>query len=70
MYLGEPVAGVWITVKATALEAALGAVPKEELGSGIVVPLLNGVDHVTRLRERCGPERVLPGTIRVEAERV
>jgi 2-dehydropantoate 2-reductase len=61
---------VWITVKATALEAALGAVPKEELGSGVVVPLLNGVDHVTRLRERYGPEGVLPGIIRVEAERV
>ncbi len=61
---------VWITVKATALEAALGAVPQEELGNGVVVPLLNGVDHVARLRERYGPERVLPGTIRVEAEQL
>jgi 2-dehydropantoate 2-reductase len=47
---------VWITVKATALEAALGAVPPEELGGGGVVPLLNGVDHVARLRERYGAE--------------
>jgi len=61
---------VWITVKATALEEALGAVPPEELGGGVVVPLLNGVDHVARLRERYGSERVLPGTIRVEAEQV
>ena len=61
---------VWVTVKATALEAALEAVPPAELGGGVVVPLLNGVDHVGRLRERYGPKRVLPGTIRVEAERV
>jgi 2-dehydropantoate 2-reductase len=61
---------VWITVKATALEAALDAVPPEELGGGVVVPLLNGVDHVRELRDRYGVERVLPGTIRVEAEQM
>src|SRR5919107_3894240 len=61
---------VWITVKATALEAALRAVAPEKLGDGVVVPLLNGIDHVERLRDRYGPERVLPGTIRVEAEQV
>lgn len=68
--LGEPFEVVWITVKATALEAALEAVPEQDLGNGVVVPLLNGVDHVARLRERYGSERVLPGTIRVEAEQV
>jgi 2-dehydropantoate 2-reductase len=61
---------VWITVKATALEAALRAVAPEKLGDGVVVPLLNGIDHVERLRDRYGPERVLPGTIRVEAEQI
>jgi 2-dehydropantoate 2-reductase len=61
---------VWITVKATALEAALRAVASEKLGDGVVVPLLNGVDHVEQLRDRYGPERVLPGTMRVEAEQV
>lgn len=61
---------LWITVKATALEEALNAVSPEELEDGVVVPLLNGVDHVERLRDRYGPERVLPGTIRVEAEQV
>jgi 2-dehydropantoate 2-reductase len=61
---------VWITVKATALEEALAALPPEQLGDGVVVPLLNGVDHVERLRDRYGPERVLPGTIRVEAEQM
>lgn len=61
---------VWITVKATALEPALGTIPLEELGDGVVVPLLNGVDHVERLRDRYGAGRVLPGTIRVEAEKL
>jgi 2-dehydropantoate 2-reductase len=59
---------VWITVKATALEAALRAVSPEKLGDGVIVPLLNGVHHVEQLRDRYGLERVLPGTIRVEAE--
>jgi 2-dehydropantoate 2-reductase len=68
--IDEPFDIVWITVKATALEAALEAVPEHDLGSGVVVPLLNGVDHIGQLRDRYGPERVLPGTIRVEAERV
>ena len=69
--LDEPFDVVWITVKATALEAALEAIPPEqELGDGVVVPLLNGIDHVLRLRQRYGPERVLPGTIRVEAEQL
>src|SRR5919108_4698645 len=37
---------VWITVKATALAAAIRAVAPEKLGHGVVVPLLNGIDHV------------------------
>ena len=61
--LDEPFDIVWITVKATALEA----IPEQELRDGVVVPLLNGIDHVLRLRQRYGPERVLPGTIRLEA---
>ena len=59
---------VWIAVKAMALESALSTVPPEVLGDGVLVPLLNGVDHVRRLRDRYGAEQVLPGTIRVEAE--
>src|SRR5215207_1438567 len=61
---------VWITVKATTLDPALSAIPPEELGGGVVVPLLNGVDHIEHLRARYGAERVLPGTIRVEAEQI
>jgi 2-dehydropantoate 2-reductase len=67
--IDEPFDIVWITVKATAFDVALEAVPEQELGSGVLVPLLNGIDHVGQLRNRYGHERVLPGTIRVEAER-
>jgi len=59
---------VWIAVKAAALESALSNVPPEVLGGGVLVPLLNGVDHVRWLRDRYGDERVVPGTIRIEAE--
>ncbi|HEV2522860.1 MAG TPA: ketopantoate reductase C-terminal domain-containing protein [Candidatus Acidoferrales bacterium] len=60
---------LWVTVKETQLEAALGTVkvPPDQLGA--VVPLLNGMDHVPLLRARFGHDRVVPGTIAVEAER-
>jgi 2-dehydropantoate 2-reductase len=67
-WLDEQFDVVWIAVKATVLQSALGTIPPEVLGDGVLVPLLNGVDHVRRLRDRYGAERVLPGTIRVEAE--
>jgi 2-dehydropantoate 2-reductase len=59
---------LWVTVKATQLEAALRGIGKSaEIAT--VVPLLNGVDHVARLREVFGADRVIPGTITVESER-
>lgn len=59
---------LWVTVKATQLDAALGQIGKEARFRA-VVPLLNGVDHVARLRARFGKEIVFPATIAVEAER-
>ena len=35
----------------------------------LVLPLLNGLDHIPVLRERFGADAVLAGTIRVEADR-
>jgi 2-dehydropantoate 2-reductase len=35
----------------------------------LVVPLLNGVEHMTLLRERFGADRVLAAVIRVESDR-
>ena len=65
--LREPVDVLWVTTKATQLEGALPSAPAG-LVEGTVVPLLNGVDHVARLREVY--RTVTPGTIRVESERV
>lgn len=65
----DPLDVLWITVKATQLEAALESVPSDSRVAA-VVPLLNGVDHVERLRHRFGHERVVPATIAVESERV
>jgi 2-dehydropantoate 2-reductase len=64
----QPFDVLWIAVKATHLDAALRAITNaEQLGA--IVPLLNGIDHVSLLRSRFGHERVVPGTIGVESER-
>jgi 2-dehydropantoate 2-reductase len=64
----QPFDVLWITVKATHLDAALrGVTNAEQLGA--IVPLLNGIDHVALLRSRFGHDRVVPGTIGVESER-
>lgn len=64
-----PVDVLWITVKATQLDAALRSIPSANTADAIV-PLLNGTDHVPLLRSHYGAERVLPATIAVETERV
>jgi 2-dehydropantoate 2-reductase len=61
---------LWVTPKATQLDEALGLVPVDRLGGAVVVPLLNGLDHVAVLRTRLGADRVVAGAIAVESERV
>jgi 2-dehydropantoate 2-reductase len=68
--LDHPVDVVFVTVKATQLEAAVEAVPAEVLGDGLVVPFLNGIDHMARLRQRYPAGQVVAGTIRIESTRV
>jgi 2-dehydropantoate 2-reductase len=51
-WLEEQVDVVWIAVKATEIQSALSSIPLEVLGDGVLVPLLNGVDHVQMLRDR------------------
>ncbi|WP_030062166.1 ketopantoate reductase family protein [Streptomyces novaecaesareae] len=67
--LREPVDAVFVTVKETALAASLDRLPAQTLGTAIVVPLLNGLDHMALLRERYPAARVTAGTIRIEATR-
>ncbi|GAA3907001.1 ketopantoate reductase family protein [Streptomyces gulbargensis] len=67
--LREPADVTFVTVKQTALSAALDRVPPQVVGDGVVIPLLNGLDHVAALRRDYPAARVVPGTIRVEATR-
>jgi 2-dehydropantoate 2-reductase len=68
--LEEPVDACLVTVKATQLERAVDAVPAEALGGGLVVPFLNGVDHIGWLRGRYPADQVVAATIAVESTRV
>ena len=68
--LDHPVDVCFVTVKATQLAEAIEAVPAEALGDGLVVPFLNGIDHVAWLRERYPSDQVVAGTIRIESTRL
>jgi 2-dehydropantoate 2-reductase len=68
--LEEPVDVCVVAVKATQLERAVAAVPAAVLGDGLVVPFLNGIDHVAWLRLRYPADQVVAGTIRIESTRV
>lgn len=64
--LQEPVDVLAVATKAIGLDRALDrivAAPR------LVLPLLNGLDHLPLLRGRFGEEAVVAGTIRVEADR-
>ena len=67
--LDRPVDVVWVTTKATQLADALERVPKRAAEDSIIVPLLNGLDHVELLRRRFGPTAVLPAAIVIEPGR-
>jgi 2-dehydropantoate 2-reductase len=64
--LDAPVDALFVATKATTLEPALDRIAAEP---ALVVPLLNGLDHLARLRERFG-DRAVAGSIRVESTRV
>lgn len=58
---------LWVATKATQLDRALSLAAPEAVGEGLVVPLLNGVDHLEHLRSQY--RRVVAAAIRVESER-
>ncbi|HWX74619.1 MAG TPA: 2-dehydropantoate 2-reductase [Solirubrobacteraceae bacterium] len=64
--LEEPVEVLVVATKATGLEPALERIRTDP---ALVLPLLNGLDHVALLRERFAPASVLAGSIRVESDR-
>jgi 2-dehydropantoate 2-reductase len=55
-----------VATKATGLEPALERI---QATPRLIVPLLNGLDHLAVLRERFGAERVAAGVIRIESDR-
>jgi 2-dehydropantoate 2-reductase len=63
--LSEPVDVLFIATKAVGLDDAVARIAADP---GVVVPLLNGVEHLAFLRERFAD--VVAATIRVEATRV
>ncbi len=65
--LSEAVDVLWIATKTYHLKSALDAV---DVSPAVVVPLLNGLDHIAVLRARFGPQSVVPGAIAVEGERL
>jgi 2-dehydropantoate 2-reductase len=71
-HLREPVDALIVATKARGLEDALERVDvasSAKSGPAVVLPLLNGLDHLSVLRERFEPSSVLAGSIRVEADR-
>jgi 2-dehydropantoate 2-reductase len=64
--LEEPVDLLIVATKATGLQRALERIAAQPR---LVLPLLNGLDHLPVLRERFGVDPVLAGTIRVESDR-
>jgi 2-dehydropantoate 2-reductase len=68
--LEPPVDACLVAVKAFDLEASLRRIAPEALGSGLLVPFLNGFEHIGLLRDRYPNGRVVPASIRVESARV
>lgn len=64
--LSDRVGVLLVATKATSLESALRRITA---APSLVVPLLNGLDHLELLRSRFGADCVAAGVIRVEADR-
>jgi 2-dehydropantoate 2-reductase len=60
---------LYVATKAYQLAAALAAAPRGRLGRAVVIPMLNGIDHMDVLREAYPSGQVVAAAIRVEADR-
>jgi 2-dehydropantoate 2-reductase len=65
--LTTPVDFLFVATKATGLEAALDRIDDRAVEQAVVIPLLNGLDHMEILR-RWSPGRVAAAVIRIEAD--
>jgi 2-dehydropantoate 2-reductase len=63
----SPVDCLIVATKADGLDDALGRVAVD--APALVVPLLNGIEHLPTLRARYGAERVIAAVIRIESDR-
>jgi 2-dehydropantoate 2-reductase len=63
---GDPLDVLFVATKATGLPEALQRVTATPR---LVVPLLNGIEHLELLRGRFGAERVAAAVIRIESDR-
>lgn len=70
MRLTHAVDAVLVTVKATQLRDAMDRVPASAVGDALVIPFLNGFEHVDVLRSAYPPAQVVPATIRIESTKV
>jgi 2-dehydropantoate 2-reductase len=68
--LVQPVSLLLITVKAPYLDDALERVDPDVVQDGVVVPLLNGLEHMEPIRERFGGRVAAASLSRFEAYRV
>jgi 2-dehydropantoate 2-reductase len=64
--LSEAVHACLITVKATQLAEAVDRIPADALGQALVIPFLNGIDHIGFLRGKYPATSVVAATIRIE----
>jgi 2-dehydropantoate 2-reductase len=65
--MASPVDCLIVATKAVGLDDALERVASD--APALVVPLLNGVEHLATLRARFGSERVVAAVIRIESDR-
>ena len=67
--LGDPVDLLLVAVKAPALDKALGRVSREAVADGVVVSLLNGLEHVGTIRARLDAKTAAGSVSRFQAYR-
>jgi 2-dehydropantoate 2-reductase len=69
-HLTQPVELLLVTVKAPALEEAIERIDPHAVADGVVVPLLNGIEHMEALHARFGPRAAAGSISHLQAFRI